>query len=64
MEGCFYRLCRGQDDEQSFNHLIDLFGQKYALLAYFCFLKDRSKYVPIMPTFFDEAFAVLAAISP
>lgn len=51
-----FRLFRLNDDKFTFENLLSFFGRKYSLLAYLFFLKDRSKYVPIAPTFFDTAF--------
>ena len=56
IERCFFRLYHKQENETSFEELTDIFGKKYPLLAYFFFLKDRSKYLPIAPRSFDRAF--------
>lgn len=56
IEGCLYKLYRDEQDGNSFEELIGIFGKTYPLLAYLFFLKDRSKYLPIAPTFFDRAF--------
>lgn len=58
-ERALYGLYRTQDDAQSFDALVDLFGKKYSLLAYLMFLKDRSRYLPIATTTFDTAFEIL-----
>ena len=39
--------------------MVTIFGKKYALLAYFYFIKDWSKYLPIAPLYFDRAFELL-----
>jgi len=61
IEQCLFALYREEQDEKSFAGLIDVFGRTYPLLAYLLFLKDRSRYLPIAPTFFDRAFAHLGA---
>lgn len=55
----FYFLYRGLDDANAFNRLIALIGRKYSLIAYLFFLKNRSLYMPIAPTYFDKAFSLL-----
>lgn len=61
VEECFFNLYHEEQDEKSFTELVGIFGGTYPLLAYFFFLKDRSKYLPIRPTYFDLAFKYLGA---
>jgi predicted restriction endonuclease len=61
IEECLFKLYRDEQDEASFAELTSIFGKTYPLLAYFFFLKDRSRYLPIAPTFFDQAFEYLGA---
>ncbi len=61
IEECLFKLYREEQDEESFAGLAGIFGKTYPLLAYLFFLKDRSKYLPIAPTFFDRAFDHLGA---
>lgn len=61
IEACLFDLYHEQQDERSFDELLVFFGKTYPLLAYLFFLKDRSKYLPIAPTFFDRAFEYLGA---
>lgn len=61
IEACLFKLYHKEQDEKSFADLIEIFGKTYPLLAYLYFLKDRSKYLPIAPTFFDHAFEYLGA---
>jgi hypothetical protein len=61
IEECLFKLYREQQDEKSFAELVAIFGKTYPLLAYLFFLKDRSKYLPIAPTFLDLAFEHLGA---
>ncbi len=61
IEVCLFELFHEQQDEKSFAKLVAIFGKTYPLLAYLFFLKDRSKYLPIAPTFFDRAFKHLGA---
>jgi len=60
-EESFYRLCSDADDESVFGALIELLGKKYNVIAYFFFLKDRSRYMPIAPVYFDSAFKIFGA---
>lgn len=60
LEGLFFGLYRGDADEgETFDRLRDLTGRKYPLLAYFFFLKDMGRFMPIHPTRFDRAFRAL-----
>ena len=61
IEKCLFSLYREQQDERYFAELIDIFGRTYPLIAYLFFLKDRFRYLPIAPTFFDRAFELLGA---
>ena len=61
IEKCLFSLYREQQDERSFTELVDIFGRTYPLIAYLFFLKDRFRYLPIAPTFFDRAFKLLGA---
>ena len=61
VEACLFRLYHDSDEANSFNDLINIFGKTYPLLAYLFFIKDRSRYLPIAPTFFDRAFELLGA---
>jgi len=58
-ELALYDLYCGDADKNAFDSLTDVFGRKYALLAYLFFLKDKSKYMPIAPQTFDLAFEKL-----
>lgn len=61
IERCLFVLYREKQEERSFAELVDIFGKTYPLIAYLFFLKDRSRYLPIAPTFFDRAFELLGA---
>nr|NJM04899.1 hypothetical protein [Desulfobacula sp.] len=61
IEACLYKLYREPKDDESFDQIIDIFGKHYSIVAYFFFIKDRSKFLPIAPTFFDKAFELLGA---
>ena len=45
-----------RDEGATFDHLSELTGAKYPLLAYLFFLKDMDRFMPIQPTTFDCAF--------
>jgi hypothetical protein len=61
IERVFFDFYTKDQDETSFGDLTAVFGRTYPLLAYFFFLKDRSRYLPIAPTSFDRAFEYLGA---
>ena len=61
VEQCLFNLFHKTEVEASFNSLIEIFGKKYALIAYLLFLKDRSKYLPIATTYFDKSFELLGS---
>lgn len=61
IEAVLFGLYRGGKDDDSFEKLIKIFGRRYAILAYLYFIKDRSKYMPIAPAYFDRAFQILGA---
>ncbi|HMG73244.1 MAG TPA: HNH endonuclease [Pyrinomonadaceae bacterium] len=60
-EELLFRLYNGDDDPLVFDSLVVLSGRRYPVLSYLFFLKDRSRYMPIAPTFFDKAFEMLGA---
>lgn len=60
LEGLLFGLFRGGAEEgATFDRLSELTGAKYPLLAYFFFLKDMDRFMPIQPTGFDRAFRAL-----
>lgn len=58
-ESVFFELYLTRNDEKVFNDVIDLFGKRYPLLAYLYFLKDRNRFMPIAPSYFDKGFDML-----
>jgi HNH endonuclease len=60
-EELLFRLYCTDDDNLIFDDLVKLIGRKYPVLSYLFFLKDRSRYMPIAPTYFDKAFEMLGA---
>lgn len=57
LEAALYELFRGTPDfGATFDHLADLTNARYPLLAYFFFLRDMDRFMPILPTTFDAAF--------
>jgi predicted restriction endonuclease len=61
IEECLFELYHSNNVADTFNRLVDIFGQKYALIAYLLFIKDSSKYLPIAPLYLDRAFKLLGA---
>jgi hypothetical protein len=59
IEEILFDLYHELDTEKSFEELIGIFGKKYSLIAYLLFLKDSSKYLPLAPSYFDDAFELL-----
>ena len=62
VESCLFRLYHESYEADSFAELVSIFGKRYSLIAYLFFLKDRSKYLPIAPRYFDKAFGYLGAV--
>lgn len=58
-ESVFYELYLSNNDEKVFSDLINLFGKRYPLIAYLFFLKDRNRFMPIAPSYFDKGFNLL-----
>ncbi|MBT3901349.1 MAG: hypothetical protein HOF20_00680 [Pelagibacteraceae bacterium] len=56
LDNLFFNLYHNDDDNSSFENIINVFGKKYSLIAYFLFLKDRSRYMPIAPIHFENGF--------
>jgi hypothetical protein len=54
----FYR--QNIPDDKVFASLVKFFGKKYSLIAYLFFLKDKNKFMPIAPEYFDESFKKLS----
>ncbi|MGB3975087.1 MAG: HNH endonuclease [bacterium] len=59
VEDTLFKLYRETKDEESFVELVHIFGKRYPILAYLFFIKDRSRYLPIAPTYFDVGFQLL-----
>jgi hypothetical protein len=60
IEELLFDLYRGEADEgPTFDRLCEVTDRKYPLLAYFFFLKDIDRFMPIQPTGFDRAFREL-----
>lgn len=59
VERALFKLYRGDDERSLFSELSELVGPRYPLLAYFYFLKDMDRFMPIQPTGFDQAFREL-----
>lgn len=47
------------DPQPAFEGLISLVGKRYDLMAYLFFLYDSSRFTPIAPATFDQAFSLL-----
>ncbi len=60
-EQCLFWLYHNPNANDSFGSLMNIFGKKYALIAYLFFVKDSSKYLPIAPSYLDRAFELLGA---
>lgn len=60
LETLLFNLYRGNANEGPiFDRLSEFTGGKYPLIAYFYFLKDIGRFMPIQPTTFDRAFRKL-----
>ena len=60
-EELLFGLYRAERDAQTFGALARLLGKTYPLIGYLFFIKDRSRYLPIAPSYFDRAFELLGA---
>jgi predicted restriction endonuclease len=60
-EQLLFQLYHDERDRDTFAGLVAILGKRYPLLAYLFFLKDRSRYLPIAPSFFDRGFEHLGA---
>jgi hypothetical protein len=59
-ENWFFRFFRGAEEAgASFEGFRQLAGNRYDLIAYFFYLKDSDRYMPIAPETFDKAFGLL-----
>ena len=56
VEENLYKLFTNDNIGIYFDNLTKLIGRRYDLLAYLCFVKNRRKFAPIAPKFFDNAF--------
>lgn len=61
VETDLFKLFHSSEDNVRFDNLVNLFGKKYSLIAYLYFIKDKSKYLPIAPSHFDEIFEMLGS---
>ena len=61
IESALYDLYYTSSDTESFEKLVSIFGKRYPLIAYLFFIKDRSKFLPIAPRYFDNSFKFLGA---
>lgn len=59
LELAFYLLYGENRDEEAFRLLSHLLKQKYALVSYFFFLKDSTKYQVVRPKNFAERFSMV-----
>ena len=55
----FGLFCTDKDESAIFSSLASLTYDKYPLLAYFYFLKDMDRFMPIQPTGFDRVFRAM-----
>ena len=59
VERVLFQLYRSENNEDSLNKLTDIFGKRYPLIAYLFYIKDRSRFLPIAPSYFDKTFKLL-----
>ena len=55
-EQVLYDIYRGDNEQEAFEHAIDIFGAKYSVIAFLFFIKDDTRYLPISPENFDLSF--------
>ena len=61
IEHGLYLLYAEGDEKDAFNILSHVLNKKYALISYFFFLKDSSKYQVVRPNNFAERFPMIGA---
>lgn len=61
IEKALYILYVKNEDKEAFNMLSRALNKKYALISYFFFLKDSSKYQVVRPKNFAERFPMIGA---
>lgn len=59
VEASLFKHFHESREPESFSELIEIFGRSYPLLAYLFFIKDRSRYLPLAPTYLDRSFKLL-----
>lgn len=59
LERILYELYYQAKEADAFSQLVDYFGKKYSLIAYFLFLKDRNQFLPLAPEYMDKASELL-----
>lgn len=60
LEKAFFNLYLGTDDARSFSEICDIMGfVKFDVIGYYYFLKDKDRYLPIRPRYFDKLFEFL-----
>lgn len=50
---------KGNDDDRLFRQFTDLFGERYPIISYIFFLKDKDQYLPVRARIFKERFKYL-----
>ena len=58
-DGVLYRIFCTQNNRQSFEDAIDLWGEKLPFISYLFFLKDREHYLPVRPKIMPQRFESL-----
>ena len=59
-DAALFRMYREEaDPEACFAELTELFGARFDLISYLFFLRDWNTYMPVRPTRFSDAFALL-----
>lgn len=58
-ETILFNIYHGKEPEVAFSNFIKYFGARYDRISYLFFLKDKDKYVPMRPSFFQDLFELL-----
>jgi predicted restriction endonuclease len=59
LELTLYNFFHSWNELENMEALIGAFKKRYGLIAYLYFIKDRSQYLPIAPSIFDDSFTML-----
>jgi hypothetical protein len=60
LESTLFNLFHTWNEQENIEALLRAFRKKYGLIAYLFFIKDRTQFLPLAPTIFDDSFHLLS----